>query len=219
MLGTYCYCYFYQHWSLHLLQYLVEGRRYSVVLKLTYTNLRIFNHFLVNIMIRILGRFYYSVSTSTTTHFGVRSKKRFFSSHGSASPTVVDIYIKYKSVDDLLCKLRPDKMTDPSEPERLLKDGVISAEMAQKFKEEIGHRIQSASIIYVNLSKTNPSIETAKFYQYFLFLVMLPTTVIVAINTYKTEKEHLEHLEKNPSPYIKMPYMRNRAKVCDHQHH
>lgn len=130
-----------------------------VVLKLTFTNLRIFNHFLVNIMIRILGRFYYCVSTTNVTknsssHFGFGSK-RFLSSHGSASPSVVDIYKKYKPVDDLLCKLRPDKMTDPNEPERLLKDGVISPEMAQKFKEEIEHRIQSASIFYVK-RKTNP---------------------------------------------------------------
>ena len=97
-------------------------------------------------MIRLLGNIY---SINRRTFFSPLMGKRFLSSSSSNTPTVVDIYQKYKSVDELLCKLRPDKMTDPKEPERLLKEGVISAEMAEKFTEEIKTRIEAGSILFL----------------------------------------------------------------------
>lgn len=135
-------------------------------------------------------------------------KKRIFSSH-SGGPTERDIYKDFKALDELLCKLRPDKMTDPSEPDKLLKDGIITPELALKFKEEIEMRISSKSIISFN----SYPLESAKFWEKFLFFIGFPILAIVAINTYYTEKEHLDHLEKNPAIYVKYPYMRNRAKV------
>lgn len=67
-------------------------------------------------------------------------------SHG---PSIGEVYVQYKPLDQALLALRPDRIDNVQKIDELLDAGKITPFMAAKFKEEIAVRAEAKSIISV----------------------------------------------------------------------
>lgn len=123
-------------------------------------------------------------------------RRRGYSTEG---PTLTQIYERFKYVEDIMQKYRPDLATRTSTLDELVRDGRIPKQMGEYYKEY--------------LKKKQETIKSANFWIRVFWFVGIPVIAGTGYYVYQEEMAHYKHLEEHPPEKIKYPYMKWRVKV------